>query len=220
VRGRGGTDACGRLITFEGGEGAGKSTQVGYLAQVLRQCGIAVHTTREPGGSPGAERIRAMLLQGPDAGWSATAEVLLHYAARCDHVERTIGPALASGRWVICDRFADSTLAYQGYGLGVDPSRIREIDRLVLNGLQPDLTLMLDIAPTDGLARVRARDGRGDRYEAMDEAFHARVRQGFLAIARDAPERCVVIDGGGDVETVREAVLAQTAARLGLEPAP
>ncbi len=203
----------GRFITLEGGEGAGKSTQARLLADWLGARGIDVEITREPGGSPGAELIRGLLVTGETGRWDALTETLLHYAARRDHVTRRILPALSVGRWVICDRFFDSTLAYQGYGQGVPLDAIAGLQRLVLDGFVPDLTLVLDVSAEVRRARTAARPGSEDRYERMDEAFHERVREGFHAIAAAAPARCRVISADPGVDSVaqaiREAVFAQ-----------
>jgi dTMP kinase len=203
--------ARGRFITLEGGEGAGKSTQARLLAAALEAAGVAVVLTREPGGTPGAEAIRALLLGGSAALLPET-ETLLHFAARHEHVGRTIGPALAAGRWVVCDRFTDSTRAYQGFGLGVAAGTIAALDTLV--GLVPDLTLVLDVPPETAARRLAGRGSAADRYELLDAAFHARVRAGFRTIAAEAPARCVLIDGGGPVEAVQAAILAAVRARL------
>ena len=187
-----------RFITLEGGEGAGKSTQARRLAAALRAGGIDVVETREPGGSPGAEEIRRLLTTGEPARWSPMAETLLHFAARSDHLRRTIRPALKAGRWVCCDRFADSTMAYQGYGHGIDRDFIARLAGVVLGDLQPDLTLIFDLPVELGLARAAARAGQEDRYEKMDRRFHDALRRGFLDIAAKNPGRCVVIDASGD----------------------
>ncbi len=194
----------GRFITFEGGEGAGKSTQARLLADALCDLGVAVLRTREPGGAPGAEVLRELLLAGAVA-WSAPAEALLHFAARAEHVEQTIRPALAAGMWVVCDRFADSTMAYQGYGQGADRAMIATLTGLV--GLVPDVTVVLDVSDAVGLARLRTRGGAADRYERLDAAFHARVNQGFRAIARTAPDRCAVVRADGPEAEVHAAVM-------------
>ncbi|MFQ5958239.1 MAG: dTMP kinase, partial [Alphaproteobacteria bacterium] len=176
----------GRFITIEGGEGAGKSTQAERLCAALRARGLDVVATREPGGSPGAEAIRRLLVSGAPERWDATTEALLHFAARRDHLVRTVLPALARGAWVVSDRFADSTTAYQGYahGLGVEP--VETLHRLVVGDHSPDLTLILDLPVDLGLARARRRGG-DDRYERMDAGFHQRLREGFLAIAGREP---------------------------------
>ena len=204
----------GRFITFEGGEGAGKSTQVKRLAARLRERKIDPVLTREPGGCPGAEDIRALLVQGEPGRWSALTETLLHYAARREHLDRTVLPALKDGRWVISDRFADSTTAYQGHGHGLGADVIGKIHAVVVGDFAPDLTLILDIPVAQGLKRAAARAGTEDRYERMDGGFHERMRQGFLDIARREPKRCVVIDAAGDAETVAALVWAAVESRL------
>jgi dTMP kinase len=207
----------GRLITLEGGEGAGKTTQARRLAGALRSIGLEVLETREPGGSPGAEDIRRLLTTGKVARWSPLAETLLHCAARADHLRRTIRPALKAGRWVISDRFVDSTMAYQGYGHGLDRGFIAKLSEVVLDGLTPDLTLVFDLPVEQGLQRARQRVGREDRYERMDPAFHEALRSGFLAIAKSVPERCVIIDSSGDEEATWRQVQAAVRRRFGLE---
>jgi len=194
----------GRFITFEGGEGAGKSTQARLLADALGDLGVPALRTREPGGAPGAELLRELLLSGTIA-WSAPAEALLHFAARAEHVEQTIRPALAAGTWVVCDRFADSTMAYQGCGQGADRAMIATLTGLI--GLVPDVTIVLDVSDAVALARLRTRGGVADRYERLDAAFHARVNEGFRVIARVAPERCVVVPADGSEAAVHAAVM-------------
>jgi dTMP kinase len=205
----------GRFITLEGGEGAGKSTQVGTLAAALRARGLDVITTREPGGSAGAEEIRTLLVTGGAGRWSALTEALLHFAARRDHLERVVWPALASGCWVVSDRFVDSTIAYQGYGLGLDRAVIGQLSALALEGFRPDLTLVLDLPPEIGLSRALAR-GLADRYERMDMTFHQRLRDGFLDIARQAPERYAVVNAEASPVAVAQAVLSAVDQRLSL----
>jgi dTMP kinase len=214
--------ARGPFITFEGGEGAGKSTQLRRLAGRLAAAGREVVATREPGGSPGAEAIRALLVTGAADRWSAVTETLLVNAARRDHLERLIAPALERGAIVLCDRFADSTRAYQGAGGGAPDGLILALEQAVLETLRPDLTLILDLPVAAGLARAAGRGGAEARFEAKGAAFHARLRAAFLAIAADDPERCVVIDAGGDEETVAAAIWSAVAPRLsqGAEPAP
>lgn len=206
-----------RFITLEGGEGAGKSTLIRRLATAFADAGIALETTREPGGSEGAEQIRRLLVEGDPGRWDAISETLLHFAARRDHVEKRIKPVLASGTWVLCDRFADSSIAYQGYGHGLGPDFVRTLWRMTLADYRPDLTLVLDIAPEEGLGRTRRRDvSAEDRYERMDQSFHERLREGFREIARLEPDRCVLIDASRTVDEVFEAVRAGIAARLGV----
>jgi dTMP kinase len=194
----------GYFITLEGGEGAGKTTQTALLAQALTSCHVPVVRTREPGGSPGAELLRGMLLRG-GVDWAPRAETLLHFAARTDHVAQTIQPALDEGSWVVCDRFFDSTMAYQGYGQGADRQFISELIRLL--GIAPALTLVLDVPEAVAAERMRQRGGEADRYERLDTAFHVRVREGFRAIAAAEPKRCVVVDASGDIQTVHAAIM-------------
>lgn len=204
----------GRFITFEGGEGAGKSTQLKRLVARLGAGGLEVVATREPGGSPGAESIRELVLKGAADRWSPVTETLLMYAARRDHVERVIRPALARGAWVVCDRFADSTRAYQGAAGGVDPALIAAMETHVLEQTRPDLTLIFDMPVDVGLQRAHARAGSEMRFESKGLAFHERLREGFLAIARGEPERCAIIDARGTLDEVETAVWAAIESRL------
>ena len=186
-----------KFITFEGGEGAGKTTQIKRLSAYLVGIGQAVIETREPGGSAGAEEIRKLLVEGAPDRWDAETESLLHFAARRDHLVKTIVPALEAGNWVLCDRFADSTIAYQGYGHGVSRRALDQLYALVSQGLSPDLTFILDLAVDAGLDRANRRAIAGvavqeDRYERMDVVFHERLRAGFREIAAGEPQRCVV----------------------------
>lgn len=206
--------ARGRFITFEGGEGAGKSTQLRRLAARLEGRGLEVVATREPGGSPGAEAIRALVLNGAADRWSPVTETLLMFAARRDHIERVIRPALARGAWVVCDRFADSTRAYQGAAGGTDPRLIEALETHILEDVRPDLTIIFDFPPEAGLARAADREGGELRFESKGMSFHERLRAGFLAIAEAEPERCAVIDAQGSVEAVEAAVWATVQARL------
>jgi dTMP kinase len=228
----------GRFISLEGGEGAGKSTQCRLLAQALTEAGISVVATREPGGSPGAEAIRSLLVEGDTSRWDGVTELLLHYAARRDHLSHTILPALARGAWVITDRFADSTMAYQGYGFAIGRETVEQVHRVAVGDVRPDLTLVLDLPVADGLRRAGKRDGDAgaraaarqssedggrttpaagaNRYERMPEDFHERLRRGFLDIAAREPARCVVIDAGRPAADVARAIRAAVAARLGV----
>ena len=208
--------ANGKFITLEGGEGAGKSTQTKLLAQALEGSGIGVLLTREPGGTLAAEEIRNFLVNGPIDRWTPASEALLLFAARLEHMENTIRPALNSDRWVVCDRFADSTMAYQGYGhrLGVD--WIANLHRLTLGDFSPDLTIILDIPPEAGLARAGQRSDSEDRYERMDPAFHQRLRDGFLEIAKRDPKRCAVVDATQDVNKVHDWIRTLIHRRLGV----
>ena len=207
--------ALGRFITFEGGEGAGKSTQLKRLAARLQAEGHEVVATREPGGSPGAESIRDLVLNGSADRWSPVTETLLMYAARRDHIERVIRPALDRGAWVVCDRFADSTRAYQGAAGGTDGRLIAALETYILEGARPDLTLVFDLPPDVGLARAHARAGAEMRFESKGAAFHERLREAFLAIAREEPRRCRLIDATGSLDEVEGAVWTAVTGRLG-----
>ena len=210
------TDAPGRFITLEGGEGAGKSTQITRLKSWLEGRGCSVVATREPGGSPGAEMIRKLLVEGPVERWDGTTEALLHFAARREHLRSTVWPALKRGAWVLSDRFADSTLAYQGYGHGVDRKIFEQLYQVAVGAFRPDLTLVLDLPIEAGLARAVARRGTETRYESLPPDFHARVRAGFLEIAAQDPRRCVVIDATGDIDTIAGAIARAVSERLGV----
>lgn len=202
----------GCFITFEGGEGVGKSTQVRRLARRLNEAGREVVVTREPGGSPGAEEIRALLVSGEVDRWSATAETLLLYAARSDHLDRVIRPALDRGAWVICDRFSDSTRAYQG--AEASPGLLAALEREVVDGATPDLTLVFDLPAEDGLARAEARGETRTRFESRGADYHARLRRAFLEIARAEPDRCAVIDARPEPDLVERTVWAVVEGRL------
>ena len=200
--------ASGRFITFEGIDGSGKSTQARRLSDHLAQKGEAVVLTREPGGSPGAEDIRRLLVEGDTSRWSADTEILLFTAARRDHLERTILPALEDGKTVISDRFADSTRVYQG---AVRSSARQTVDTLhdLMIGKEPDLTFVIDMDPAAALSRGLARNSGEDRFEDFGAEFQARLRQGYLDLAAAHPERCVVIDGNRDETAVAEDVASE-----------
>ena len=204
----------GRFITFEGGEGAGKTTQARLLAERLRAQGIDVVQTREPGGSPGAEEIRAIAVSGDAERWSARTETLLMYASRSDHLERKILPALDEGKWVVCDRFADSSRAYQGAGGGAPDSLIEALDEHVVGDNQPNLTVVFDIPVEVGLERAVGRGLFETRFESKGLEFHQKLREGFLELAVRHPERCVVLDATGEVEEVAERLWAVVEERL------
>ncbi len=209
--------ARGRFITLEGGEGAGKSTQAQRLADHIRSRGLDVVVTREPGGSPLAERIRDALLDPALPSHSQLAEALMFNAARADHLDSLIRPALDAGRWVICDRFFDSTRVYQGLVGGIATAVLDKLDEVVLEGTLPDLTVMIDLDPVIGLARVASRRvgvAAADRYEARGADYHERLRQGFLDIARSQPARCVVVDGFQSVEALESEIRGHVTARL------
>ena len=204
----------GRFITIEGGEGAGKTTQMRLLIAALRRARIPATATREPGGSPGGEAIRRLLLEGEGDRWSAVGEAFLLIAARIEHVARLIAPTLAKGIWVVSDRFADSTFAYQGYGRGLALEDLTTLHRIALGSFAPDLTVILDVPVEIGLCRATARQAGDDRFERLDRAFHERLRRGFQLIAAENPGRCALIDGSRDPQTVHRAVLEAVADRL------
>lgn len=204
----------GKFITFEGGEGAGKSTQTTRLSEALRTAGLTVLQTREPGGSEGAELLRELLIHGDSARWDGPTEALLHYAARRDHLVKTIWPALAEGTWVVCDRFADSTMAYQGYGHGIPIDELLPLHGFAVGNFKPDVTLVLDLPAEEGLARAGRRNLGGTRYESMDLGFHERLREGFLKIASAEPRRCAIVDSTQPADDVARAVTAAVAERL------
>ena len=208
------TVETGRLITFEGGEGAGKSTQVCILVDRLLRAGRRAIATREPGGSPAAEDIRETLLSGKVKQFGPFAEALLFSIARQDHIDTVISDALARGQWVVCDRFLDSTRAYQGATGGVPAPVISALERLTLHGIMPNLTIVLDIPVEEGLARMARRRGAPDRFESQDIAQHERIRKAFLTIAEEEPGRCVVIDARKPEALVAEDVWEAVAERL------
>ena len=206
----------GLFITLEGGEGAGKSTQSRRLKSALESAGRDVVLTREPGGTPEAEKIRDLLVQRDGGNWTPMAECLLFFAARQMHVETLIKPALAAGKIVICDRFTDSTIAYQGYGHGFDIATIEQIGKLSLGDFKPDLTFLLDLPVADGLARSlkqkdssQGKENTEDRFEKLKIDFHEKLRQGFLAIAEADKTRCVVVDARGTADDVYNVIWAR-----------
>lgn len=205
-----------RFITLEGGEGAGKSTQAKRLVAALRKRDIDCVATREPGGSPGAEQIRNLIVHGEEGRWDTLTETLLIFAARSDHVARTIKPALEAKKWVVCDRFTDSTLAYQGAGRGLSRETIRRLDDIVLHGFRPDLTLILDLPVETGLARTTRRGEGATRFENFDLAFHERLRKAFRGIAKHEKARCVLIDASKDADAVAHAIWNAVAKRFKL----
>ena len=202
--------ASGRFITFEGGEGCGKSTQIRELAERLRAQGLPVLLTREPGGTALAERIRALVREIGEDPPNARAETLLFLASRAQLVENVVRPALAAGTWVLCDRFADSTFAYQGYGRGLNLTELKALNAFATGGLMPDRTILLDVSPATAAARLRAREQTtqtaADRMEQAGDDFHARLKAGFLELATAEPERFAVIAAEGSVESVSEKV--------------
>lgn len=205
----------GVFVSFEGVDGAGKSTQLRRLAQTLRAAGRDVVATREPGGAPGAEQIRRLLVEGEPGRWSAETELLLFNAARRDHLERTVRPALGAGAVVLCDRFADSTRAYQSAGRGADPALVETLHALMI-GVEPDLTLILDLDPDRAAARDGGVKGAETRFEAFGAGFQHRLRAAFLAIAAANPDRCMVIDADGAADDVAARIRAAAVSRLGL----
>lgn len=206
------TSGC--FISFEGGDGAGKSTQIGLLADALRAAGHEVVTTREPGGSPGAEAIRKLLLDGAADKWSPITEALLMYASRADHLERTIMPALARGAVVITDRFADSTMAYQGFAGALGEETVSTLYKLVVGDRGPDITIILDLPVEEGLKRSGATGGAEQRFESKGAEYQESVRQAFLDIARREPERCAVVSAEGAPETVAARIRSAVEKRV------
>ena len=203
----------GYLITFEGGEGCGKSTQSDALYEKLTAMSYDCVKTREPGGTESAEQIREVLIKGAEDKINSLSEVLLHYAARCEHYEKLIKPSLDQNKIVICDRFFDSTLAYQGYGLGESKEKIQKIREVTIGDFKPDLTLILDVSLEKSMQRVNKRLSEEfllvgeDRYEKMDKDFHIRVREGFHEIAESEPERCVIIDTDRSVDKIQQEII-------------
>ena len=216
----------GKFITFEGGEGAGKTTQSAFLADRLRRAGISVLQTREPGGTPRAEAIREVLLSGKAKKFGPLGEAVLFYAARESHLELAVRPALERGTWVICDRFSNSTRAYQGAAGGLPLYVIETIDRAVVGSTQPDLTIIFDLPPELGLKRAAARKTKSasgetagnipDRFETMNLAFHRRLREEFLSIAKAEPKRCVVVDASENERRVEDKLWAIVRERFSL----
>ena len=201
----------GKFITFEGGEGAGKTTQAERLCQSLERKGFETLLTREPGGTFGAEAIRELVLSGAHERWSGMTELLLMYAARLDHVEKLIKPALERGVWVVCDRFSDSTMAYQGYARGVDRARIQAVNDAVMDGFVPDLTLVFDIDPILSQKRVEARNEELTRFDTETLDFHKTIQKAFISIAEEFPDRCKVIDAASSRDDIAVNVLRSVA---------
>lgn len=214
----------GKFISFEGGEGGGKTTQLNFLYDTLKSIDIDVIQTREPGGSKGAEEIRNLLVEGPPERWDAVTETLLHCAARRDHIKTTILPALEKGLWVLTDRFSDSTMAYQGYGHGVNKKALQNLQQFVAGTMQPDMTIILDLPVKVGLARAEKRatqqinnnNGQEDRYERMGADFHERLRKGFLNIAKNNRKRCIIIDTTRSVEEIQSTIQRLVFKKFGL----
>lgn len=209
--------SAGRFITLEGGEGAGKSTQIKLLAQAFAAAGLASIITREPGGSTGGEAIRNLVVSGATDRWNPTTESLLFMAARFDHLETKIKPALAAGQWVLCDRFYDSTYIYQGIAKNVGTVWLDQLYRQLFANTAPDLTLLLDLPPSIGLARTDKRGNVAEsRFEQMDIAFHERLRAGFLELAAANPARIQTVDATQDAASVHSAIIAKVNARFEL----
>jgi len=214
------TSSAARFVTFEGGEGVGKSTQIKRLLANLSRAGVVAVRTREPGGTPKAEAIRSFVLQGRSEEWGPAAEAVLFAAARLDHVNQLIAPNLDAGRWVLSDRFADSTRAYQGLTGGVEERLIDALEALALNGRTPDLTIVLDMDPREAFDRVAQRaeeDGipaLADRFEKQDLEWHGRLREGFLRIAANNPGRCVVVSADQREEALQNAIWDIVTARF------
>lgn len=204
----------GRFITLEGGEGVGKSSQASRIIEALKAAGIDAIATREPGGTKIAEELREMLLYGDEDKWDPISETLLLNAARKHHVDHLIKPALDKGKWVVCDRFLDSTMAYQGYVKGVGRDNVEVIQRITLGDFKPDLTLIIDVQTDATLERVNKRKGKKDRIEANYGKMHRILRGAFLDIAGRDPERCLVIDGGGSLDMVTGRILGAINARF------
>lgn len=205
------------FVTFEGGEGSGKTTQMALLKQYCEQAGMTAVFTREPGGGAGGDAIRSLLLEGAGDKWHPVTELLLFQAARVEHVERVIRPALAQGAHVFCDRFLDSTLVYQGYARGLGMAYSEALHRLTLGDFQPDMTFYIDIDPAIGLARAGKRQGRETRFEALPQEFHYAVRRGFLALAKAQPQRMIVIDGAPSQEVVHQSVMSALRVSIQME---
>lgn len=206
----------GWFISFEGGEGSGKSTQLKLLTTAFEKSGLPFISTREPGGSQGAEKIRSLLVTGETDAWDPLTETLLFNAARADHINRLIAPAIAEGKTIICDRFFDSTLVYQGIGKGLGTEYIKNLHHMVFGNFMPDLTIMLDISPEEGLKRAGARQGDENRFEQLDIDFHNKIRAGFLNIAAREKERCVVIDATQEAAVLHKQIVGIINSRCGI----
>jgi dTMP kinase len=206
----------GQFISFEGGEGSGKSTQLKLLTSAFEKSGLPFISTREPGGSKGAEKIRSLLVSGEVDSWDSLTETLLFNAARCDHIGRVVKPAISQGKTVICDRFLDSTLVYQGIGKGLGTAYIKSLHHMIFGNFMPNLTIILDISPEDGLKRAGGRNHDENRFEKLDIEFHRRIRAGFLDIANKEPERCVVLDATQEAETIHRQIVATINTHCGI----
>ncbi|MEK6745632.1 MAG: dTMP kinase [Pseudomonadota bacterium] len=207
----------GKFISFEGGEGSGKSTQLRLLASAFEKAGLLFLATREPGGSAGAERIRSLLVSGEVNSWDSLTETLLFNAARSDHINKFIKPAMMHGKTVICDRFLDSTMVYQGIGKGLGTAYIKSLHHMLFGGFMPNLTIILDIAPEEGLKRAGTRSDNENRFEKLGIEFHKKIRAGFLEIAEMETERCVVLDANQDAEKLHKQIVETIKTRCGIE---
>lgn len=207
----------GQFISFEGGEGSGKSTQLKLLNIAFEKSGLPFISTREPGGSEGAELIRSLLVSGAVDSWDALTETLLFNAARADHINRVLMPALTKGKTVICDRFLDSTMVYQGIGKGMGEAYIKNLHHLIFGNFMPNLTIILDISPEEGLARAGGRTGDENRFEQLDIEFHRKIRAGFLSIAKSEPERCVVLDATQEAGVLHLQIVETIRTHCGIE---
>lgn len=206
----------GQFISFEGGEGSGKSTQLKLLAVAFEKSGLPFVSTREPGGSQGAEKIRSLLVSGEVDSWDSLTETLLFNAARADHINSLIAPALAEGKTVICDRFLDSTVVYQGIGKGLGAAYIKSLHHIIFGNFMPSLTIMLDISPEEGLQRAGGRKDDENRFEKLDIEFHKKIRAGFLNIAECESQRCVVLDARQEAAILHKQIIETIATRLGI----
>jgi len=206
----------GKFISFEGGEGSGKSTQLRLLALAFEKARLPFLATREPGGSAGAEKIRSLLVSGEVDAWDALTETLLFNAARADHINKLIKPAMMQGKTVICDRFLDSTIVYQGIGKGLGTVYIKSLHHMLFGNFMPDLTIILDIKPEDGLARAAKRSDNENRFEQLDIEFHQKIRAGFLKIAEMETERCVVFDANQDKDKLHKQIIETIKTRCGI----
>lgn len=206
----------GKFISFEGGEGSGKSTQLRLLALAFEKSGLPFLATREPGGSAGAEKIRSLLVSGEVDSWDALTETLLFNAARADHINKLIKPAMMQRKTVICDRFLDSTIVYQGIGKGLGTDYIKSLHHMLFGNFMPDLTIILDIKPEDGLARAAKRSDNENRFEQLDIEFHQKIRAGFLKIAEMETQRCVVFDANQDTDKIHKQIIETIKTRCGI----
>jgi dTMP kinase len=204
----------GKLITFEGGEGSGKSTQCQLLNEALKKEGLQTLVTREPGGTEQAEIIRELLVKGDINKWSSKTELLLHFAARIEHMQHKILPALEQNQWVICDRFIDSTIAYQAHGHQLGNEYVEQLQKLLIGNFQPDITFVLHIDFEKGIERSLARHNAETRYEKMDKTFHQRVHQGYLETAKRHPKRCVLIDASSSIEEIHQQIFSHIQKRF------